>query len=116
MPPLDRFLIHLAEFRRVPIDPSQVFFLEADGDETLLRTHRKKVIRDLRSLGELEPMFQPHQFFRVHRNHMVNLRKIREIKQRPNGDGWQLRLHPPVNQVLPIGRTYERQLWKAFRS
>jgi len=51
---------------------------------------------------------------RIHRNFMVNLRKIQEIKQRPKGDGWQLRLQPPVNKVLSISRTYERRLWKAF--
>jgi len=114
MPDIDRVLIHLVDYRRVPMDPAKVFFLEADGDQTLIRTHRKKVIHDLRSLGEIESLFEPHQFLRIHRNFMVNLRKIQEIKQRPEGDGWQLRLQPPVNSVLSISRTYERRLWKAF--
>jgi len=56
MPPLDRFLIHLAEFRRVPIDPSKVFFLEADGDETLLRTHRKQALHDIRMSGNVNAL------------------------------------------------------------
>jgi len=28
--------------------------------------------------------------------------------------GWELKLEPPVNQIIPIGRTYEEGLWKAF--
>ena len=82
MPELDRVLIHLEDYHRIPIDPAKVFFLEADDDRTLLRTHRRKPIQDVRSLGEIESLFGPHQFLRIHRNHMVNLRKIREIKQR----------------------------------
>lgn len=105
------------EFQGTRVDvflPTRVFFLEADDDHTLIRTHRKETLRDLRSLGEIKLFFKPHQFLRVHRNFMVNLRKIRAINQRP--DGWQLRLQPPVNQVLPIGRTHETQLWRAFEN
>ena len=113
-PILNRVLLHLTGYRRLPIDPSRIYLLEADADERIIRTHRKKIIRNVRSLGEIEPSFQPHQFLRIHRNWMVNLRKIREIRQRPNGDGWQLRLQPPVNQVLSVSRTHEKQLWQAF--
>jgi DNA-binding LytR/AlgR family response regulator len=33
-----RVLLHLEEGRRVPVDPSEVLFLEADGDRTEVRT------------------------------------------------------------------------------
>ena len=113
---LDRILTHLVDYHRIPIDPATVYYLEADGEHTLIRTHRKRLIHDVRSLGEIEPLFTPHHIVRVHCNFMVNLRKVREIKQRPDGDGWQCRLHPPVNLVLSISRTYEKQLWRAFGS
>ena len=37
--PIDRILLHLSENRRVPIDPGKIYLLEADGDDTLIRTH-----------------------------------------------------------------------------
>jgi len=54
MPDIDRVLVHLVDYRRVPIDPGKVFFLEAEGDQTIIRTHTRKVIHHLRSLGESE--------------------------------------------------------------
>ena len=86
---IDRVLVHLTDFRRVPIDPGKVYFLEAEGDETLIRTRSRKVLRDVRSLGEVLPAFERQGFLRVHRNHAVNLRRIREIKQRRDGEGWE---------------------------
>jgi hypothetical protein len=44
----------------------------------------------------------------------VNLRRIREIRARKEGGGWELRLEPPVNRIIPVGRTYEPRLWEAF--
>jgi len=116
MSQLDRVLVHLADFHRVPIDPGKVFYLEAEEGDTLIRTRSKTPLRDVRSLGEVLPSFEAHLFLRIHRNYVVNLRRIREIKQRKDGDGWELKLHPPVNQILPIGRTHEAALWRAFGS
>lgn len=44
----------------------------------------------------------------------VNLKRIGEIRARRKGEGWELRMEPPVNRVIPIGETYEATLWKAF--
>ena len=116
MATVDRVLVHLTAYRRLPVDPAKVYFLEADGDETILRTRTKRVMRDVRSLGEVLPAYQRHGFLRVHRNHAVNLRRIREITRRKETDGWQLKLQPPVNLILAVGRSYLKALWKAFGS
>ncbi len=49
-------------------------------------------------------MFAPHGFLRIHRNHMVNLRRLRTIRGRKTSDDWEVKLDPPVNRVLPISR------------
>ena len=116
MPKVDRVLIRLSDSRRVPIDPAKVYLLEAVGDDTLVRTRAKRTMRDVRKLGELMSAFEPHGFLRVHRNHAVNLRRIREIARRKGGEGWQVRLQPPVNLVLPVGQTHLASLWRAFGS
>ena len=114
MAKIDRVLVHVSAHRRVPIEPVKVYYLEADGDETVIRLRRARTMRDVRSLGEVLPGFADHGFLRVHRNHAVNLRVIREIKRRKTGDGWEIRLQPPVNLVLPIGPTYLKAVWRGF--
>jgi DNA-binding LytR/AlgR family response regulator len=112
---IERVLLNVTDLRRIPVNPDEVYFLEAVGDETLIRTQRKKRIRYVRSLGELFPLFEPYGFVRVHRNHAVNLVRIREIRRRGEGKDWEIKLLPPVNLVLPVSRNVLRTLFAAFR-
>ena len=34
----DRILLHLRDGRRIPVDPQEIYLLEAKGGETLVRT------------------------------------------------------------------------------
>jgi len=71
-----RVLLHLEDGRRVPVEPDEILYLEAQGDETEVRTRRRRRLRDVRSLAEL--------------------------RRRANGRDWELRLEPPVNRVIPV--------------
>jgi DNA-binding LytR/AlgR family response regulator len=51
---------------------------------------------------------------RVHRNFLVNPRHAREVRRRPTGEDWELKLDPPVNLVLPVSRGALKALWAAF--
>ena len=110
----DRVLIHPADGLRRPIDPAEIYFLEAIEGETRLRGRSSRALVDVRPLGELAPLFGPYGFLRVHRNHMVNLRRVREIRRRPTGEDWELKLEPPVNRVLPISRSRLEGVWEAY--
>jgi hypothetical protein len=35
-------------------------------------------------------------------------------RRRPVEADWESKLEPPVNRVLPVGRTYRKELWAAF--
>ena len=107
IPRLDRVLLHLVDGQRTPVDPADVYFLEAVGSETLVRGRSRRRLEDVRPLGELMRLFKPHGFQRVHRNHAVNLRRILTIRR--TGRDWELKLEPPVNRVLPIGRSRSYQ-------
>ena len=48
-----RVLVHCADGRRIPVDPSAVYLPEADGDETRVRLKSSRVKIDVRALGEL---------------------------------------------------------------
>ena len=111
---LNRILTHHSGTSRIPVEPGEIFYMEAEDHDTLIRRRGKRLLRDGRGLGDLESVVKPYFLIRVHRNFIVNLRRIREIRLRKGSDGWELQLEPPVNRIIPIGRTYEAQLWQAF--
>lgn len=111
---IDRILVHQTEARRIPLEAAEIFYLEADDFQTVIRLRGKQLLRDSRGLGEVEQLLPSDFLIRIHRNYIVNLNRVREIRTRKEGDGWELRLEPPVNRIIPIGRTYEARLWKAF--
>ena len=109
-----RVLLHLEPGRRVPVEPDEVFLLEADGDESRVRTRGRRRLRDIRSLGEVLARFPSRLFVQVHRSSAVNIDRVAEVRLRENGRDWELRLEPPVNSVVPIGRTRLAALWAAY--
>ncbi len=113
---IGRVLVNISEIRRVPVDPSDVYFLEAVGDHTLVRLRFRRRLRDLRNLGTLLKQFAPYGFVRVHRNHAVNLARIQEIRQRKGRQDWEVKLEPPVNRVLPVSRRELPALLKVLDS
>ena len=50
----------------------------------------------------------------IHRSVAVNVDRVTEIRRRPNGRDWELRLEPPVNRVLPVARGRLAALWEAY--
>ena len=109
-----RVLLHLHDGRRVPLEPEEIFLLEARGDETELRTRGRRRLRDLRALGEVIERLPPGTFLQIHRSMAVNVDRVTEIRRRPNGRDWELRLEPPVNRVLPVARRRLAALWEAY--
>ncbi|MGB6361487.1 MAG: LytTR family transcriptional regulator DNA-binding domain-containing protein [Thermoanaerobaculia bacterium] len=110
----DRVLLNLADGLRRVVDPAEVYYLEAEGGETLVRLRSAKRHVDLREFREIVPLFEPHGFLRISRETAVNLRRIRDIRLRPSGRDWEVKLEPPVNKVLPVSRAALSKLWKAF--
>jgi DNA-binding LytR/AlgR family response regulator len=109
-----RILLHLRDGRRVPLEPGEVFYLEATGDETVVRTRGRRRLQDVRSLGEVAERFPAGTLVPIHRSIAVNVERIAEVRRRPGGRDWELRLEPPVNRVLPIARARLEDLWAAF--
>ena len=109
-----RVLLHLDDGRRVPLDPAEIFLLEARGDETVVRTRGRRPLRDVRSLGELMRRVPPGVFVLIHRALAVNVDRVAEIRRRPGERDWELRLEPPVNRILPVARGRAEALWAAY--
>lgn len=97
-----KILFHLKDRRRLVVDARDVYYLEAQRDETDVRMRGARRLLDVRSLGEVMKELGPAGFVRIHRNHAVNPGRVREI--RLAGGAWQVQLEPPVNKVLPVSR------------
>jgi DNA-binding LytR/AlgR family response regulator len=110
----DRVWLHVGESRRRVIDPADVFWLEADGDDTWVRFRGARRVRDSRKLVKVAKVFERFGFVRVHRNHAVNGRRVREVRKRRGSREWEVRLQPPVNRVLPVSRAFLPALKKAY--
>jgi len=61
-------VLHLAGRRRRVLDADDVYYLEAQGDETDVRLKGARRLRDVRSLGEVLEELGPLGFVRIHRN------------------------------------------------
>jgi DNA-binding LytR/AlgR family response regulator len=110
----DRILLNLTDGHRRVVDPAEVYYLEAEGGETLVRLRSARRLLDVREFREVVPLFAPHGFLRISREAAVNLRRIRDIRLRPSARDWEVKLEPPVNKVLPVSRSLVQSLWRAF--
>ncbi len=108
-------MLHVSDGPRQIVDPADVYYLEARDDDTRVRLRSARPLVDMRPMRELLPLFVPHGFLQIYREHVVNLRRIREIRRRDEGRDWEVKLEPPVNRVLPVSRGALAKLWRAYQ-
>jgi DNA-binding LytR/AlgR family response regulator len=110
----DRVLLHVTPRRRIAVEPDDVYLLEADRDDTIVRKRGRRTIRDVRPLGEIDVVFGPCGFQRIHDKWSVNVRRIREIRRQRDGRDWEVVMQSPVNRVLPVSRARLPALLRHF--
>ena len=91
------------------VEWAQIFSVTAAGDDTLVRMTRKRSLRHLEPLDEVEARIPSPPFFRIHRSYIVNLDRVFELRVRQGGEH-EVKLDPPVNAVLPVSRRRYRDL------
>jgi len=85
------------------IEIESIFYLEAKGHDTLIRTRRKKPYHSVQRLGELARRLPSPAFVQCHREYIINLNRVRMLSPRKSKD-YDLRLDPPVNRRIPVAR------------
>ena len=55
-----RVLLRHSDGSRTPVDPQDVYLVEADGGESRIRTRNAEPLVDVRPLGELVSLFSEH--------------------------------------------------------
>ena len=93
------------------IEIESIFYLEAKGHDTLIRTRRKKPYHSVQRLGELAKRLPTPVFVQCHREYIINLNRVRSMTPRKSKD-YDLRLDPPVNRRIPIARNRLKNIRK----
>ena len=93
------------------IEIESIFYLEAKGHDTLIRTRRKKPYHSVHRLAELAKRLPAPAFVRCHREYIINLNRVRMLTPRKSKD-YDLRLDPPVNRRIPIARNRLKNIRK----
>ncbi len=100
-------LIHLrigAGSVAVPL--SEIHWIEADGDYTVVHTRGNRRITERRSVREWEGLLPKEDFIRVHRGAIVRVDAIARLER--GGGQWQLM--PADGPTLTVGRAYRPAL------
>ena len=116
---------HMATVGRIPVrtspgrilllDAPDIYYVEGERGDTLVRTSRRTRYRSTDRLSAWEHRLRDSGFVRVHRSYLVNLDRVRELRlRRGDTNDWEVKLDPPVNAVLPVGRGYLAKLKKAL--
>jgi DNA-binding LytR/AlgR family response regulator len=101
-PSVTRFLVHQSPAHWRAVDLSDIYFVEAVGDDCRVRLRSKDALVDVRRLADLEAILEPLGFVRIHRSYLVNPGRILELRRRSGGRGWEVVMESPVNRVLPV--------------
>ena len=101
-PSPDRLLLRLGPDRWRAVDLEDVYFVEAEGDDSVVRLRSRRVLRDVRRLAQIEEILAPAGFVRIHRSYLVNPTRVLELRRRDAARGHEVVLEPPVNRVLPV--------------
>ena len=108
---VSRFPIKSEPGRITLLERDQIFYVEAEGDDSLIRTARVKLFRHVEPLEEVEARLPSPPFFRIHRSYIVNLNRVLELRLR-GGRDYEVKMDPPVNKVLPVSRDRYPELSK----
>ena len=87
----------------VLIELESIYYLEARGDDTFIRTRRKKRYRSVEPLNAIANRLPKTPFVRCHREFIVNLDRVSALIPRTSRD-YDFKLDPPVNRRIPIAR------------
>ncbi len=91
-----------SDYKIVKINFAEVIFIEGMREYVRIHTENHKVMT-LLSMQKMEEMLPSSMFARIHRSHIVNLSKIKEIQGNTVYLG---------NQQLPVSKSYKEQFLK----
>jgi hypothetical protein len=98
-----RRVVGIRENRMVLLRAREVLFAESDGNDVWLSTDQGRMQAATPGLDKLDSELANAGFLRVHRQHLVNLSRIREVERRDKGE-LVLVMDDPENTMVPVSR------------
>jgi two-component system LytT family response regulator/two-component system response regulator LytT len=96
----DRFLL---------VQADDVIYASVDGDTIQIATGQIAGTSNYRTLDELQARLDPDVFWRVHRSHLVNINKIKEIVPWFSRN-YMLRMKDGKATEIPVSRSQTKRL------
>lgn len=93
--------------RLILIEVEDTIRLESNDHYTWIVTPTDRYLSNL-SLSDLEQRLDPSVFFRCHRSHIVNLKRVTEIER--DGENLHLVFAKPEPVRVPVSRAHAREL------
>ena len=87
----------------VAVPVSEIAWIEASGDYTIVHTRVRQRHTERRSVRDWESILPREEFLRVHRGAIVRASAIQRLDR--SGGKWRLTLAPDGPE-LPVGRAY----------
>jgi DNA-binding LytR/AlgR family response regulator len=82
---VSRVTVHGSRSEHRVLDPEAAYHLRARGGETEVRLRARTPLVDVRPIGEVAPLFGPFGFVRIHREHAVNIARMRLLRLQADG-------------------------------
>ena len=95
--------------RFVLVQPEEIVFASLADDVIKVSTGRLHGAASCRTLDELHARLDPDLFWRVHRSHLVNIHKIKEIVPWFSRT-YMLKMKDPGQTEIPVSRAQTRRL------
>ena len=104
----ERLAIKVGE-RFLLVQAEEIVFASMAGESISVVTHQYAGTSNYRTLDELQARLDPAVFWRVHRSHLVNINKIKEIVPWFSRN-YILRMKDEKSSEIPVSRTQTRRL------
>lgn len=95
--------------RLLPIQTDDIIYASVDGDIIHVVTSQFAGTANYRTLDELQARLDPDVFWRVHRSHLVNINKVKEIVPWFSRN-YILRMKDAKNSEIPVSRAQTKRL------
>lgn len=104
----DQMAVKVAD-RYLLVHADDIIFASLTGDTINIVTNSLSGTSNYRTLDELQARLDPDQFWRVHRSHLVNITKIKEIVPWFSRN-YILRMNDSKATEIPVSRSQTRRL------
>src|SRR5438552_2081376 len=104
----ERLAIKVGE-RFLLVQADEIIYASLADDNIAVVTAQHMGTSNYRTLDELQARLDPDVFWRVHRSHLVNINKIKEIVPWFSRN-YILRMKDPKSTEIPVSRTQTRRL------